>query len=157
MSIKAFGSVYSPPPKNNRRLAPIRNASTAPPMVSICANAVTPTRKQPFQSCLQQSESRNELYKMIHGEHGPPMTGVMTHRYTRTQSLYRDDFEQLVSRMSDHPYINITAHSNQIDSSPHNLLTGTAYCASAPLQTESGRSYIHKHWSGPVNARGFVY
>lgn len=96
---------------------------------------------------------KNDLQKMIHGERGPPMTGVTTHRYNRTQSLYRDDFEQLVARMSDHPYIAMTAHSNMIDSSPHNLLTGTAFGASAKWQTESNRSFVRNHWLQPISHR----
>ena len=50
------------------------------------------------------------------------MIGVSTYPYSRAQSSYREDFEQLVASTITHPYISTTNMSQ--GSCPHNLLTG---------------------------------
>jgi len=53
------------------------------------------------------------------------MIGVSTYPYSRTQSSYREDFEQLVASTITHPYISTTNMGQ--GSCPHNLLTGTNF------------------------------
>ena len=58
------------------------------------------------------------------------MIGVSTYPYSRTQSSYREDFEQLVASTITHPYISTTNMGQ--GSCPHNLLTGAPEPAPIP-------------------------
>ena len=52
--------------------------------------------------------------------------GVLTYKFSRPQKLYQSDFERVTSRMVEHPY-SITTHGNSYNSTPHNLLSGSAF------------------------------
>lgn len=107
------------------------------------------------------AQMKNEMLKHIDGElpGSPPMTGVTTHHYSRNQKLYLDDFKEVTANKVMHPYVNTTVCGNQIDSSPHNLITGTNYAPPMAVssngmslwQSESSRAWNQKSYLNTVS------
>ena len=58
---------------------------------------------------------------------------------------------QVIAGISDHPYIYM--HSRVISSSPHNLLTGSAFKGKDPWQSESSRKFFPKMWHDAARTR----
>jgi len=120
-------------------------------------SAVASFGAQTAQSLVSSASSpkpfKSQMLKHIDGElpGSPPMTGVTTHHYSRNQQLYLDDFKQVTANRVMHPYVTTTVCGNQIDSSPHNLITGTAYApvgsaAGGTWMSESARQFPPKNW-----------
>ena len=93
----------------------------------------TTNRTSSAQPSWRSSLEKTELQKRIDGDTGPAMIGVSTYPYSRAQSSYREDFEQLVASTITHPYISTTNMSQ--GSCPHNLLTGAPGLPRSPTQT----------------------
>lgn len=58
---------------------------------------------------------------------------------------------QVIAGISDHPYIYM--HSRVISSSPHNLLTGSAFKGKDPWMSESSRKFYMKKWHDAERTR----
>ena len=100
-----------------------RAQSAAPTRQATPLSRQAPTnRTSSAQPSWRTSLEKTELQKRIDGDTGPAMIGVSTYPYSRTQSSYREDFEQLVASTITHPYISTTNMGQ--GSCPHNLLTG---------------------------------
>ena len=83
--------------------------------------------------------------KYIRGELGPaPMTGVMTFPYTVSQRLYHQDFSAIAAATIQHPFM---ATAKPIGSTPHNLLTGSAFSDSSAFTSEAQHEYGYKSYT----------
>ena len=86
-----------------------RAQSAAPTRQATPLSRQAPTnRTSSAQPSWRTSLEKTELQKRIDGDSGPAMIGVSTYPYSRTQSSYREDFEQLVASTITHPYISTT-------------------------------------------------
>lgn len=80
------------------------------------------------------------------------MVGVTTMSFSRNQQLYLDDFKEVHANRIMHPYLTMVG-----DSSPHNLITGTAFAPvirgnSSLWQSESSRSYQPKDYLSTIQS-----
>jgi len=66
-------------------------------------------------------KNKSQLQKAIDGDTGPPMTGVTTYPFSRSQRYYVEDFQSLVAMSITHPF---TVTTNPTGSVPHNLVSG---------------------------------
>ena len=60
--------------------------------------------------------------RLIYGDLGPPMVGVINYPYTASMRLYHDDFECMVMSTVDHPFTTTTVAN--APSIPHHPLSG---------------------------------
>lgn len=99
---------------------------------------------------------KTQMAKRIDGElpDSPPMTGVMTAHYSRNQRLYLDDFKEITASRVMHPYVNTTVCGNLIDSSPHNLITGSNFAAA--LVSNNGKSLWQSEASRAWNSKSYL-
>ena len=135
------------------RRAPFGGTNTDPwghPVARTPTLASSGTAMLPFKT---------QMAKRIDGELPglPPMTGVTTAHYSRNQQLYLDDFKEATASKLMHPFVNTTVCGNLIDSSPHNLITGSNFAAAIVAnngkslwQSESSLAYTSKSY---LNAR----
>ena len=124
------------PPANELRRVP------TPQQIDDAIKANTPPQRQRPRSAYPTHAKR-----VIYGEVGPPMDGVIHYPYSSFQRLYRDDFESMVMASITHPFCR-TAKANA-SSLPHNILCGSAFDDGRlnKLQSwvsESDRSYVRK-------------
>lgn len=70
---------------------------------------------------------------------GAPMRGVTSYPFEKQQNAYVEQFAPIVANQLVHPYQAIT--ENNADSIPHNIITGSAYSASALQMSEYKRAY----------------
>ena len=76
-------------------------------------------------SMASRTSTKSAIRKLIDGDEGPPMEGVTSYPYTRSQAEYLEDFQALVANTIDHPYMATTAFNR--NSSPHDLLYGSNF------------------------------
>lgn len=95
---------------------------------------------------------KNEMLKHIDGElaGSPPMVGVTTMSFSRNQHLYLDDFKEVNANKIMHPYLTMVG-----DSSPHNLITGTAFApvsrgSNSLWMSEASRQYQEKSYLNTI-------
>ena len=67
---------------------------------------------------------------------------MLTYKFSRPQKLYPTDFERVTARRPEPPY-SITTHGNAYNSTPHNLLSGSAFAGSASKlwKSEANREF----------------
>ena len=94
------------------------------------------------------SSTKSASQKMIDGDLGPPMVGVTTYPYTRSQREYLEDFQSLVASTITHPYMATTAFNRS--SCPHDILYGSNFDddrlggMKKKWTSESRRAYVEK-------------
>jgi len=113
-------------------------------------------RPQSAAARLPSVNTKSTMQAAIDGETGPPMTGVTTYPYARFQTPYLDDFRAVIANTVTHPFMATT--SNNAASSPHDLLSGTAFDEGKlgreqKWKTEYKRSYVEKSYVASVSAR----
>jgi hypothetical protein len=90
---------------------------------------------------------------VIYGRSGPPpMRGVLTYSFSRTQKVYREEFEQIVAGCITHPFLSVTRR--QLQSAPHDLIVASAYSESPAMTSESKRQFGPKDLDEAYNAKG---
>ena len=50
------------------------------------------------------------------------MRGVLTYKFSPSQSIYREDFETILAGEITHPFLSVTCR--QLQSAPHDLIVG---------------------------------
>ena len=110
----------------------------------------TPKAKDAFfQEMLAASKVRrhrkSSTQRMIDGETGPPMTGVLNYPFSTSQRLYLSDFRAMASSTVTHPFVTTTVAS--AGSIPFNILSGSAFdddkIAGCPnWRSETTREYV---------------
>lgn len=119
------------------------------------------TMTAPSIASTSNVSKKSMMDETIDGDRGPPMIGVKSYPFNRSQQLYLSDFRALVASSIDHPYV-ATAGFN-VASCPHDLLRGSNYdddrmaAQTGHFQkwkSEYKKSYPYKSYIEAKNAEG---
>jgi len=83
------------------------------------------------------------------------MRGVLNYNFSRTEKIYREEFEIVVAAEITHPFL--ATSRRQLQSTPHDLIVASAYSglrSGDSMSSEASRQYGPKDLDEAYNAKG---